>query len=188
MGDGGLAVCTELIWYTPSCRHVGSTPVTLVLGCLHMQEHAKRIRACLRPPARATPPPPRWHHHCYPPCCCAGLLSDAATLQSASLHYMGNIGVQRVFEAVVRLRAAYGPGAGKPQHPEVEAFMAAHQGRDPFGERVRVLGGVCVAEYTQTLFMGLFVGVCCTTHLVAFLGVSGCIQGSPTPGVIGYRN
>lgn len=66
--------------------------------------------------------------------CCAGLLSDAHTLQSASLHYMGNIGVQRVFEAVVRLRSAYGPGTGKPQHPEVEAFMAAHGGRDPFGK------------------------------------------------------
>lgn len=47
---------------------------------------------------------------------------------------MGNIGVQRVFEAVVRLRSAYGPGTGKPQHPEVEAFMAAHGGRDPFGK------------------------------------------------------
>jgi hypothetical protein len=46
---------------------------------------------------------------------------------------MGNLGVQRVMEGVVKLRAAYGPGTGKPQHPDVEAYMNSHGGRDPFG-------------------------------------------------------
>lgn len=64
---------------------------------------------------------------------------------------MGNLGVQRMFEGLVKLRGAYGPGSGKAQHPDVEAYMAAHGGRDPFGERgeaegeERGGGGGCVS-------------------------------------------
>lgn len=64
----------------------------------------------------------------------ADLLSDPDTLQAASLHYMGNLGVQRIIEGVVKLRAAFGPGTGKPQHPDVQAYMDSHGGKDPFGE------------------------------------------------------
>jgi hypothetical protein len=44
------------------------------------------------------------------------------------------MGVQRMLEALSRLRTAFGPGSGKHQHPEVAAFIATHGGRDPFGE------------------------------------------------------
>lgn len=64
----------------------------------------------------------------------ADLLADPDTLQAAALHHMGNLGVQRILEGVVKLRAAFGPGTGKPQHPDVQAYMNSHGGKDPFGE------------------------------------------------------
>jgi hypothetical protein len=47
---------------------------------------------------------------------------------------MGNLGVQRIIEGVVKLRTAFGPGSGKPQHPDVQAYMDSHGGKDPFGK------------------------------------------------------
>lgn len=62
------------------------------------------------------------------------LLSDPATIQTASLHHMGNLGVQRLLEGSAKLRSAYGPGSGKPQHPDIETYMRKHGGKDPFGK------------------------------------------------------
>jgi hypothetical protein len=94
------------------------------------------------------PPPPcthkraRAHTHTH-----TDLLSDPTTLTAASLHYLGNMGVQRAFEAFARLRTAFGPGSGKPQHAEVEGFIRTHGGADPFGARAaRAACAVCAVR------------------------------------------
>jgi len=60
----------------------------------------------------------------------ANLLSDPDTVKEASLHYLGNLGVQRMLEAMAKLRLAFPPS--RP-NPDLDAFRQAHKGRDPFG-------------------------------------------------------
>ncbi|WIA17138.1 hypothetical protein OEZ85_014030 [Tetradesmus obliquus] len=59
----------------------------------------------------------------------AEMLCDPDALRDASLHYLGNIGVQRVFESLAKLRLAFPPD--RP-NKDMQEWTAAHGGRDPF--------------------------------------------------------
>lgn len=59
-------------------------------------------------------------------------------LREASLHQMGNFGVQRLVDACARLRGVFPlvPGAtGAPLPPQLAQWLQQHDGKDPLGER-----------------------------------------------------
>lgn len=62
---------------------------------------------------------------------CAELLSDPDALRNASLSPLGNLGVQRIFEAMAKLRLAFPP---ERPNKDLQEFKVAHGGKDPFGE------------------------------------------------------
>uniref|UniRef100_A0A383VVQ6 RanBP2-type domain-containing protein n=1 Tax=Tetradesmus obliquus TaxID=3088 RepID=A0A383VVQ6_TETOB len=59
----------------------------------------------------------------------AEMLCDPDALRDASLHYLGNIGVQRVFESLAKLRLAFPPDG---PNKDLQEWTATHGGRDPF--------------------------------------------------------
>lgn len=75
------------------------------------------------------------------------LLSQPDALRDAALTTLGNLGVQRLFEGLARLRAAYPPGGSsagsgssgggggdKKAQRDLEAWRAAHGDKDPYSE------------------------------------------------------
>jgi hypothetical protein len=61
----------------------------------------------------------------------ANVLTRPAAFQEAALSKLGTIGLQRMMEAMAKLRSAFGPGH---HNQELEAWKAAHGGKDPLCE------------------------------------------------------